>query len=41
MTLAPGALQIGLLWPPGIADVDIIFLRCGFFFFFLSFSFHT
>jgi len=25
-----------LLWPPCVADVDIVFLPCGFFFFFLS-----
>jgi len=28
-----------LLWPPCVADADIIFLPCGFFFFFLSFLF--
>ena len=27
-----------LLWPPRVADADIIFLPCGFFFFLLSFS---
>jgi len=26
-----------LLWPPCVADADIIFLPCGFFFFFLLF----
>jgi len=31
-------LQTSLLWPPCIADADIIFSSCGFFFFFLFFS---
>ena len=28
-------MLIRLLWPPCVADVDIIFLPCGFFFFYL------
>ena len=32
------ASRITLLWPPCVADVDIIFLPCGFFFLFFFFS---
>jgi len=33
------SLKRPLLWPPCIANVDIIFLPCGFFFYLLSFLF--
>ena len=41
-TVASGALieyrDLSLLWPPCVADADMIFLRCGFFYllFFLA-----
>jgi len=35
-----GTISVCLLWPPCVADADIIFLPCGFFFFYvLSSSF--
>ena len=32
-----GSRILYLLWPPCVADADIIFLPCGFFFFYLFF----
>jgi len=30
---------VNFLWPPRVADADIIFLSCGFFYLLLSFFF--
>jgi len=41
LTAATNVITVAFLWPPCVADADIIFLPCGFFFFFFLLLFSS